>query len=305
MIQVFRSYYLCASVAILALASCESCQKEKLEKSELPSVVTIKELDFTGLTKEKSDAFSKLLNDEICPCGCPKTFAQCLKNPPECEAGKLLAQWALGHLKADVSERALFQALSDEINKGFMSEPLDVKTEGAHHKGEASAPITIIEFADFECPACKLAAQNLSKVLENNKNDVRVYFMHFPLNTHPHAEAAAVAAEAAALQGKFWDMHDALFAYEGALSESAIRTLATKFFTPQQLLKFEKDILDPQLLAKVRAQKEYATNMLKLSGTPTFLFNGRLYNLSLAEDGFLLRIAMEKARKGINCQAQR
>ena len=88
MIQVFKSYYLCASLAILALASCESCRKEKLGNGEQPSVATIEELDFTGLTKEQSNAFTKLLNDEICPCGCPKTFAQCLKNPQECEAGK-------------------------------------------------------------------------------------------------------------------------------------------------------------------------------------------------------------------------
>ena len=136
-----------------------------------------------------------------------------------------------------------------------MSEPLKVQTEGAHHKGQASAPITIIKFADFECPACKFAARSLTKVLENNKNDIQVYFMHFPLNTHPHAEAAAVAAEAASLQGKFWDMHDALFAYEGALSESAIRTLATTFFTPQQLVKLKKIFLIPNYSPKFVRKK--------------------------------------------------
>lgn len=303
MIQLpLKSYYIFASLALLAVVSCKnSCSKEKLEIKDPQAAVG--GLDFSGLSKEQVTGFTKLLSDEICPCGCPKTFAQCLNNQEKCKVGDLLAQWALGHLKSGVSERELFQALSDEINKGFMSEPLKVKTEDAHHKGQITAPITVIEFADFECPACKLAAQSLGKVLKNHKDDIQVYFMHCPLNTHPHAEAAAVAAEAAARQNKFWDMHDALFAYEGPLSESAIQKLATNVFAAEELVKFKKDLLDPQLLTKVRAQKDYAMKELKLAGTPTFLFNSRLYNLSLAEDGFLLRIAMEKARTSINCQA--
>ena len=300
MIQALRSYFYYL-IALLCLASCQkSCAPEtKMSADKRQAELN---LNYQSLSKEQIANFNKLLDDEISPCGCPKTFAQCLSNKDECEPARLLADWALGHLKNNVPERALFQAVSDEINKGYMSEPLNVKIEGANHKGKKDAPITVIEFADFECPACKLASRALSKVLADRPDEIQVYFMHFPLNIHPQAEAAAVAAEAAAKQNKFWQMHDALFAHEGALSEKAIHQAAVSIFSPHELLKFEKDLQDPALLKKVRAQKDHAQQELKLGSTPTFLFNNRQYNLSLAEDGFLLRVAMEKARSGINCQ---
>jgi protein-disulfide isomerase len=292
---------------LLVTAACNKSCTGRKDSTDTQVDAAIKELrvpqaiDTQSLSKEQQASFTKLLNDEICPCGCPRSFADCLSSSEKkCEAGILLAQWAVGHLKAGTPERALYQAISDEINKGFMLEPLNVTTDDAHHKGPKSAPVTIIEFADFECPACKIAAKSLSRVIKDRPNDIQLYFMHMPLNSHPHAEATAVAAEAAARQNKFWEMHDALFAHEGTLNEAALNIIAATIFKPKELAQFHKDQKDPSLLAKVRSQKEYASKTLKLEGTPTFLFNGRPYNLSLSEDGFLLRLAMEKARTN-NC----
>lgn len=261
-------------------------------------------LSFVGLNAEQKKGIIKLFNDEICPCGCPKTFAQCLVDEDECKPGRLLAQWAADQLKSGAPERTLFQVLSEEINLGYMSKQIAINTEQAQQKGDKNAPITIVEFADFECPACKIAAKAIAALRKEKGKEIQLYFMHFPLSVHPQAEAAAVAAEAAGLQGKFWKMHDLLFDYEGPLSDKVLSDFANKIFgsNTEQRAKFETDRQDPKLLEKIRKQKDYAMNELRLMGTPSFFFNGRLYNLSLARDGFLLRIAMERARVGINCK---
>ncbi len=81
----------------------------------------------------------------------------------------------------------------------------------AYSLGATDAPITITEFADFQCPACRMAKGVTSQLLAAYPGQVRIVFRHFPLNGHPLAQPAAQAAEAAGAQGKFWEMHDALY----------------------------------------------------------------------------------------------
>src|SRR3954451_17000425 len=81
-----------------------------------------------------------------------------------------------------------------------------------HALGPDHAPVTIVEYGDFECPTCKQAAPAVKLLLERFGGHVRAVFRHFPLDAHPHALAAAQAAECAGGQGRFWEMHDLLFA---------------------------------------------------------------------------------------------
>lgn len=291
--------------SLLCFISCkEACQKAPNKPSqELENTKQINEfpaLHLADLSQEKVRGLTKVFNDEICPCGCPKSFAQCLRMAKGCRPGLMLAQWAADQLKLGHPERFVFQGLSEEISTGYLSSPLPVKTEGAYHKGDSTAPITIVFFADFACPACKVAHEAIAALLNNNAQKVQLYFMHFPLNAN--AEKAAVAAEAAGRLGKFWEMHDLLFSSEEALSEQHIATLAQKIFNKNQMAQFQKNMKREDLLRKVRAQRDHAVNDLKLLGTPAFLFNGRPYNLTLTENGLKLRLEMELLRSSINCQ---
>lgn len=301
-------------LSILCLISChEACLqkdtalkkenfKPELSEEKIPQLPSFSELNLADLSQEKIAVLSKVFNNEICPCGCPKSFAQCLEMPQGCKAGIILAQWAADQLKAGHPERFVLQGLSEEINAGYLVSPLPVKTSGAYQKGNKKAPIIIVEFADFECPACKVAHQAVEDLLKNNEQKVQLYFMHFPLTAHPYAEKAAVAAEAAGLLGKFWQMHDLLFKSDKPLSDEQIILLAQKIFAKDQLKKFRKNLKKEALLKKVRAQREHAMNDLKLMGTPAFLFNGRPYNLALTESGLKLRLEMELLRSSINCR---
>jgi protein-disulfide isomerase len=87
-----------------------------------------------------------------------------------------------------------------------------------HALGPDHAPVTIVEYGDFECPICKMAAPGVKLLLDRHPNRVRLVFRHFPIEeAHPHALQAAEAAEAAAAQGRFWEMHDLLFANQAHL----------------------------------------------------------------------------------------
>lgn len=295
-------FILCTSV----LTSCQNCVK----KPDAPPKIDIEnakrsapvKLNYDGLTEPQIDSINKLFSEEICPCGCPKTLGQCIEMQAGCAPAKALAEWSVKQLKEGAPEHLLYRAISDEISNGYLAKEVSVDTKGAHRKGKENAPFVIVEFADFECGACQLASSEIKAFFEENQDEVQMYFMHLPLSNHLNAERAAIAAEAAGKQGKFWQMHDLLFAHPEPLTDDAIAKLAQTLFKGATYQQFEKDRADPALLKKIRDHKDYAVEKLHLAATPTFLFNGRPYNLSSAKDGYQLRLEMEKARTSINCQ---
>jgi protein-disulfide isomerase len=147
-----------------------------------------------------------------------------------------------------------------------------------HMLGSEHAPVTVVEYGDFECPNCKQAAPAVKMLLERFAGRVRVAFRHFPLEEiHPHALAAALAAEAAAGQGKFWPMHDLLFDNQRHLKASQIRGYAERL--ELDMSRFDAEIGDTLYLQRVREDIEGG----KLSGvraTPTFFINRKLQDIS-------------------------
>src|SRR5688572_18455067 len=101
-----------------------------------------------------------------------------------------------------------------------LSKPVD---EHDHVRGPRSAAVSLVEYGDFECPYCRAAAPIVTALIEALGDDLSVTFRHFPLTEiHPHAQHAAEVAEAAASQGKFWEMHDTFFAYQEALDDKSL-----------------------------------------------------------------------------------
>ena len=147
-----------------------------------------------------------------------------------------------------------------------------------HMLGSEHAPVTVVEYGDFECPNCKQAAPAVKMLLERFVGRVRIVFRHFPLEeVHPHALAAAVAAEAAAGQGKFWPMHDLLFDNQRHLKAPQLRGYAERL--ELDMTRFDAEIGDALYLQRVREDIEGG----KLSGvraTPTFFINGKLQDIS-------------------------
>jgi protein-disulfide isomerase len=104
-----------------------------------------------------------------------------------------------------------------------MTDPLAER----HVYGRPDAPVTVLEFGDLECPYCRAAAPVLRELVDTSDGRVRLVWRHFPLfEVHPYALSAALAAEAAGLQGRFWEMHDELMSHQDRLTEPGLRTAA-------------------------------------------------------------------------------
>ena len=145
-----------------------------------------------------------------------------------------------------------------------------------HILGPATAPITIVEYGDYECPSCLNAVPIIHEVRQFLGNRLRFAFRHFPQNSiHPHASAAAEAAEAAAEQGKFWEMHEALFKHQKELAEVDFTHLALSLGL--EIYQFETS--RSRQRHRERVQADYESGLRGgVSKTPTLFINGRRHD---------------------------
>jgi len=142
-------------------------------------------------------------------------------------------------------------------------------------KGSEDAVLTIVEFADFECPYCKQIQPVLSQILDEYPSDIRISFMNFPLSFHKGAMPAALAAEAASMQGHFADYHDILFENQPNFSDEDLISYAKELNL--DIDKFNADRASSEVNAKVKAYLKLGQTM-QIRGTPTFFF---VYNNSV------------------------
>ena len=163
-----------------------------------------------------------------------------------------------------------------------------------HVLGAAQASVTVVEYGDFECPNCKQAAPAVRLLLDRFSGRVRLVFRHFPLEeVHHHALHAALAAEAAGAQQRFWQMHDLLFENQQHLRLPQLRKYAEQL--ELDLERYEADMKDEIYLQRVREQVDGG----KRSGaraTPTFFINGRLQDVSFGLQSLADAVAAALAR---------
>ena len=156
----------------------------------------------------------------------------------------------------------------------------DLPVNNSAIKGPVDAPVTVMVFDDFQCPYCARLVPMIEKVIETYPTQVRVVFKHFPLNMHKFARQAAIASIAARNQGKFWQLHDQLFANYNQLNEEKIRELAASVGLDME--RFDKDIANPALQQEIAADLQLGTDS-GVRGTPAVYINGvQLKDRSLA-----------------------
>jgi protein-disulfide isomerase len=161
---------------------------------------------------------------------------------------------------------------SSSLGGPALVSPVD---EADHVRGEGTALVTVVEYADFECLNCARAFPLLVRYLEELRGTLRLVFRHFPLGwEHPGSGLAARAAEAAARQGKFWEMHDELFRNPGMLHREALHAHAAS--VGLDIGRFADDLEDPALVARVERDIT-SGRRAAVSATPTFFVNGARY----------------------------
>jgi Na+/H+ antiporter NhaA len=203
-------------------------------------------------------------------------------------AGERLADAKIGILAASVLASLLAFVLFRAINR--LPERLRTRLEGTeaeaildldppvdperdHVRGPAAAPVTLVEYGDFECPYCGQAESVVRALLDDFGGDLRYAWRHLPLSdVHEHAQLAAEASEAAAAQGAFWPMHDLLLAHQGELLPSDLRRYAETLGL--DVGRFWDDVRTRRLARRVAEDVESADSS-GVAGTPTFFVNGR------------------------------
>jgi len=147
-----------------------------------------------------------------------------------------------------------------------------------HVLGPEHAPVTIVEYADFECPNCKQAAPAVKLLLERFAQRVRVAFRHHPLEeVHPHALLAAEAAECAGGQGQFWPMHDLLFEHQLHLKTQQLHGYAERLRL--DMARYTAEMDDHVYLQRIREHQRSGRDS-GVRGTPTFFVNGNIQDVS-------------------------
>ncbi len=152
-------------------------------------------------------------------------------------------------------------------------------TNSDRTKGGPEAPHTLVEYSDFQCPACKAYQPMIQQLVKENPDKVRLVYRHYPLRSiHPNAQAAAEAAEAANKQGKFWEMHDMLFNTQN--DWSSLRSPKSKFEEYARSLglnteQFKADMSSKEVSTKIDADYQSGTQS-GVKGTPTFFLDGKM-----------------------------
>jgi formate-nitrite transporter family protein len=149
-------------------------------------------------------------------------------------------------------------------------------TEHDHIAGPDEAPITLVEYGDYECPYCGMAYPIVKDLQRRLGDQLRFVFRNFPLReSHPHAEHAAQAAESAAAQGKFWEMHDIIFEHQQALEDDDLLTYAKAIGANPD--RVAEDLANGTYVKHVR--DDFRSGVRSgVNGTPTFFINGERYN---------------------------
>lgn len=172
------------------------------------------------------------------------------------------------------------------------AKPVDTQLlvrENSHTEGDKDAKVTLVEFGDFQCPACGASHPIVKQIVNEYKGKVKFVYRNFPLSMHKNAKVAAYAAEAAGAQGKFFEMHDALFNEQKEWSESKDPMEHFKKYAKnigvEDLERFEKEITDKKYENIIKKDLDDG-NVAGVTATPTFFINGVIHSGGMPYDQF-------------------
>lgn len=258
--------------------------------AEAPAAAPEKPLDpFEGLDAESREALQALLDDELCPCGCPHELGTCLREHDCVHAQRAAALLSRMLARGMPGADALYQL--SRYYQGFEDPRLALSPPSGQCRGPEDAEVTLVIFADFECPTCKATAPLFDRVAESEAAHLRTCAMSFPLPMHPHAEVAAQAALFARDHGDFFALHDAILAHRGTLDVPTLLSLAEAAGLDRAAL--QEALADGRYRDEVLLQRRMGQEA-GVSATPSYLLNGRLIHLPLGEENLRQAVTEER-----------
>lgn len=178
----------------------------------------------------------------------------------------------------------------------------NLPTGNSPFKGPADAPVTFIEFSDFQCPFCARVSALVDQVLKAYPNEVKFVYKELPLRIHPDAMNASRAGLAAHRQGKFWEMHDKMFANQRALDPESLKKYAREIGL--DMARFEADMNSPEVQKQIDEDVRLA-QASQVTGTPTLFINGkRVVNRSFEGIKAMIEEALKKSAGPAKAEGQ-
>jgi protein-disulfide isomerase len=227
-------------------------------------------IDLSKLDDFQKKVFFRIINNEPSLCGQAQSLIASAKK--DCKRSFLGIRYTAKLVEQGFTDSEVSEAIGTRY-RGGAPKPIDVAE--APLKGSPSAKVTLVEFADYECPHCKRLQPVLRQIVDEFRGDVKVYFKHYPLPQHTNARLAAEAAVAANKQGKFWAFQDKLWDKQDELSPAEIEKLAKE--SGLDMTKFRADPAAPA--TKDRVQKDRTDGQtLGLQATPAVYINGREFS---------------------------
>jgi len=234
--------------------------------------VNLSGVDTSSLTSREKSEWSRFVSELRSPCADqPVSLAQCVSESRACKAcvpaAKALAkQVQRGRTRPQVEAFYKARFAADQIK--------NIELEDSPSKGNPGAPVLLVEFADFQCPACRAARPLVEEALKKHDGQTRFVFKNFPLSIHQYGEKLARSARAAQQQGKFWEMYAALFDNQDRISPQVVDELAKGLGL--DMAKFAKD-LESEAVADAVSRDRKQGERLDIQSTPTLYINGRIF----------------------------
>jgi protein-disulfide isomerase len=262
----------------LALSLSAGCRDSQAGAAPAPSAsaapevkdIVLAGVDTSPMTPRERHAWSSLVSSVLAPCPeVPVPVAQCVLEKRACPACTQAAKWVARAVRAGASESQIEHAYRERFD------PSTVRVfpaDGSPTRGPDDAPVTLVEFADFECPHCAAAVPLIDAIMQAHAGKVRLVYKTFTLPFHTRGEPAARAALAAGMQGKFWEMEHVLFERQQHLEDADLERYA-------QMLKLDiprwKVDVNSQAVTDAIARAHKLGEDINLKGTPSIFINGR------------------------------
>jgi protein-disulfide isomerase len=241
------------------------------------TVTDLPGVDWGTLSMAQRQSALRFMQTEDCLCGCGWKLAECRVKDSPCPISTKLAAIVVRDTAdgktADEIRADMRRVINDP--QGAFESPVTISTVGDPVEGPDQARLTIVEFSDFQCPFCSKAVDVVKQLRKQFPKDIRVVYKQFPLDAHSEAAMASEASLAAQAQGKFWEMHDLIYAGFPNLNREIVDGYARRLNL--DMARFNADMASHKYQARVLAEEKEG-EAAGVEGTPTFFFNGRRYN---------------------------
>jgi protein-disulfide isomerase len=283
------------ALALSFVSGASTCHEQSGAESAKDPVAHVADLTLAGvdtsslMPREKRE-WTARVTELLAPCSdVPVSVAQCVQEKRKCPKCLPAARYVAKMVRDGMSQEQIEAGYHARFDADKVK---SVDVGKAPFKGPEGAPVTLVEFADFECPYCALMSPVLEKMWQAHQNDVRYVYKFMPLSGHPHGEISARAGVAAMMQGKFWEMHDKMFANRDHLEQADLDNYAREIGL--DLKKFHADATSQAATDFLAADRKQA-DALGVQGTPTIYINGREFEIRQDLDEW---IAQELAPSG-------